>query len=118
MFLSGLLTFLFGCKQSTVNKTDLIGVWQGTTHNNTPITNKGFYSIKLTITNDSVEVIADMNSFGGHITTKSYGPWSLDKNIIKTKFGDNEQESIVNIDNGILTFKPEAVSTSQYKKTQ
>ena len=124
MFLTGLLTFLFGCKQTTVNKDNLIGIWEGEKQNNMPIKDQGFNSIKLTFTNDSVEVFVDMKAFGGHVTTKSIGPWTLDKNTIKVKFGKQEQECTFTIEDGMLTFKPdlffktETVLSSQYKRSK
>jgi hypothetical protein len=124
VFLSVFLNFLFSCKQVPITKDNLIGVWQGEKQNGTLIKDKGFNSIKLTFTNDSVEVIVDMKAFGGQVTTKSSGPWELNKNIIKTRFGDHTQECLVILNNKTKTltfkpdlfFKPESVVTSEYKK--
>ena len=122
--LSGLLTFLFGCGQTTVAKDNLIGIWVGEKQNNILITDQGFRSIKLTFTKDSVEVFADMNAFGGQVTTKSSGPWTINKNILKAKFGESEHECSVVLENGVLTFKPdlffkpESAFSSQYKKAK
>jgi hypothetical protein len=124
MFLSGLLTFLLGCRQTTVTKENLLGVWEGKKQNDHPIKALGFNSIKLTFTTDSVEVLADMNAFGGQVITKSTGSWTLNKNIIKTKFGENVKECSVTFKDGKLMFKPdlffkqESVSSSQYIKTK
>jgi hypothetical protein len=124
MFLSVFLNFLFSCKQTPITKDNLIGIWKGEKQNGTLIKDKGFNSIKLTFTNDSVEVIVDMKAFGGQVTTKSSGPWELNKNIIKTRFGDHAQECLVTLNNKTKTltykpdlfFKPESVVTSEYKK--
>jgi len=124
MLFGGLLTFLFGCKQTPVTKDALIGVWMGETQNATPIKDLGFNSIKLTFTADSVEVFNDMNAWGGHVTTKSTGPWKLDKNILLTKFGDQKEfhECSITIDGDKIIFQPdlffnpETVRSSEYKK--
>lgn len=122
--LSGFLNFLFSCKQEPITKRNLIGIWHGEKHNGTLIKDKGFNSIQLTFTEDSVEVIVDMKAFGGQVTTKSSGSWELNKNIIKTRFADQAHECIITLNNKnmTLTFKPdlffksESVMTSEYKK--
>ncbi len=126
MLFSTFLSTLFGCKQAAVTKDNLIGVWNGEKQNGIFIKDKGFNSIQVTFTNGSVEVIVDMNSFGGKVTTKSSGPWELNSNILKTKFGDSTQECRVILNNKTksvifkpdLFFRPEAVLTSEYKKEQ
>lgn len=126
MFFSAFLNTLFGCKQATITKEDLIGVWQGERQNGILIKDKGFNSIKVTFTTDSVELIVDMNSFGGRVTTKSGGPWELNNNILKTRFGDYDQECAVILDDKTNTltfkpdlfFKPESVLTSEYKRDE
>lgn len=124
MFLSRFLAFLFGPKQSTVDKNDLIGSWLCEKQNGIPIKNRGFNSIKLTFTNDLVEIIVDMNEFGGQVIAQSKSHWQLHKDTIKTKFGEHEQKCIVTLNNKRITFKPdlffrpESILISEYKKIE
>ena len=123
-FILGLFSFMFACSSGELNKSGLIGKWDCVKLNDHPIKEHGFNSIQMEIlSNDSVVIITEMNSFG-ETTTKSKGTWSIKNGKIKAKIGDTYQESIVKFSDGSLTFIPdllfnsETVKKSEYKKIQ
>ena len=121
--LMGLFTFLFGCKQQEVLKENLYGTWEAVKLNGGPISKHGFTSIKMNITPDSIYITTEMKTFGD-VTTKSQGTWQLMDNVLKSKIGEVNRDSHLQIQGGntIFTpdplFQPEAVYESEYRKVQ